>query len=494
MTQSLRPVPTLRGFFLNVGALTLAKATLILSQIVVLPIVARYLSLEEFALVAMAMTVVVFANVLSDAGLGRSLVRAERYEEAEWSSVFWFLSVVGLGLALAVVAIAPIWAWFLDQPELVPLLLALSVVPFLQAVSAVPIAEIERRERFSAIARAQIVTIVVSLGAAVGLAVAGFGAWALVAQQILLPLVRLLAIARLTRFRPRARFSWPRVRHHVGFGRDTLGVSLIFAIQSQAAVVAIGRALGEAPLALFAMSDRLSRLPRTGVAGAFSRVIYVRMARVGGDRERLGDLYVASTRMLALLIIPPMAMVAASGDAMFTVLLSEKWAEAATIFALAAPGVALEVATSTGGNVFMASGRTGLRLRMVTERTVLWIATLSVAVQFGVEAVALARSVWVVACMPRYWSYVGRCADLDRRRCLAAIGPPTLVAAAFWALHATLAAELQLSHLEEIVLAAVEIGLAMGLAAALMRKSLIWDLGRLRAWDPAAAAAEPVQG
>ena len=98
-----------RGFFVNVGSLVFARAFLAVSQILVLPILARHLTVEEFAVMALAMTVVIFAGVMSDAGLGRSLIRSPTFSQAEWSTVFWLLVGVGLLLALGIAAAAPVW-------------------------------------------------------------------------------------------------------------------------------------------------------------------------------------------------------------------------------------------------------------------------------------------------------------------------------------------------------------------------------------------------
>lgn len=81
-----------------------------MSQVLVLPIIARFLDPLEFGDMALAMSVVVFVQILSDAGMGRSLIRQPKYDPAEWNSVFWMLACVGLTLTVVVLILAPIWA------------------------------------------------------------------------------------------------------------------------------------------------------------------------------------------------------------------------------------------------------------------------------------------------------------------------------------------------------------------------------------------------
>ena len=87
-----------KKFVMGVAALTGARVFLALSQVLALPILARFLTVEDFGAVALSMTIVIFSQILSDAGFGRSLIRSEDADRLEWVSVFWMLVGVGAGL------------------------------------------------------------------------------------------------------------------------------------------------------------------------------------------------------------------------------------------------------------------------------------------------------------------------------------------------------------------------------------------------------------
>ena len=430
--------PPRRGFFANVGALVFARGFLAVSQVLVLPIIARHLEVEEFAVMALAMTVVIFTSVLSDAGLGRSLIRSRDYDPAEWSSVFWLLVGVGLLLCLAVLAIAPVWAWVFEQPALLPILAALSVVPLFQALSAAPNAEIERREHYTALARLQIAAAAAGLVVAVILAMAGAGVWALVAQQVILAGVRLAGIVALSRFRPSLVFVRGLIGGHLTFARDAIVVSLISTLKSQSSILAIGKILGEGALGYFAMSQRFTRLPQFGLAGPMSSVVFVRMAKAQDDPEALARIYLASSRLLATILFPPLAMIAVAGTAIFTVLLSEKWAPVASVFALSIPGVVLEAVTVTYlACLFRAIGRTDLHVRLMIEGAVLSLILVVSAAFVSLEAVAGSLTIWSLLYVPRGWSLVRRAVPLPLKNSVTAILPAAAVSAFFVLAHLT---------------------------------------------------------
>ncbi|MEL6245613.1 MAG: lipopolysaccharide biosynthesis protein [Pseudomonadota bacterium] len=426
------------GFFRNVGALSGSRVLVVLLQFAALPVIARYLTTAEFGLVALAMSVVVFCQTLSDAGLGRSLIRQPIYDRAEWSSVFWFLAAVGLGLGALVVLVSGPLAALFGAPELRPLLQVFGVMPFLSAVTAIPAAFMEKHNRFAPLATVRLGSALAGLAIAVVLAVAGAGAWALVAQQISVAAIDLVAIWLLSNFRPAAALRANDLERHYGFARDNIGVSLLFTAQRQLPVMLIGYVLGSSTLGLYAMSQRLLRLPLMGFSGPFSQVVYVRMARVQAEPARVGDLYVESVRAMALVVLPPMLLVAAIGEQTFSLLFSEAWRQSGLVYALAAPGVALEVATSAAGVAFQATGQTGIRLRMAAERAVLRTTAIALAIPFGIEAAALAITAFALLYLPRFWAYLKRAVPFSEVTALKALIGPSLaslaggVALALW--------------------------------------------------------------
>lgn len=428
-------------FLASVASLSGSRVFVVLSQILILPIVARYLEVSDFGDMALAMTVVIFAQLFSDAGFSRSLIRQPEYHPEEWSSVFWFLVAVGVTITALLVFIAPLWSWVFARPTLGPLVAALSVVPLLSALNAVPTAHLERTKRFPTIAVIRTVAAAVGFAVAVALAMRGAAAWALVTQQIAIAVVQCVGAAVLSRFRPLS----PRIRvplgDHLVFARNTLGVSLIFTAQRQLPMMMIGYALGAASLGFYAMGQRIFNLPTRGLAGPVAQVTFVGMSRVQHDTVLIARMYIASMKLLALAIFPPMAVLAGVGETAFAMLLSEPWRPVATIFALAVTGVALDASTSAVGVAFQAVNRTELRLRMVSERAVLRLTLIAAALPFGLEAVAAAITISAVLYLPRMWTLFDRAVSLDKAAALTALAGPMVVGLLLWVVAGWIEAE-----------------------------------------------------
>nr|WP_283254965.1 oligosaccharide flippase family protein [Marivita sp. GX14005] len=394
-----------------------ARALLAVLQFLSLPLLARLLDVRDFAIMALAMAIPLFANTFSDAGLGRSLVRRDHFDPAEWSTVFWFLAAVGTALGLLVIASAPVYSAVMGEPDLVAVVIVLASVPFLQALVSPHQAKLERDYRFHEISAISVASGVIALGVALAFALVGAGYWALVAQQVALAGARAAGFLWLSRFRPGLAFDWPLLKPHLNFGKNTLLFSGVMTAQSQVVILAFGQVFGTSAVALWSMAERASRLARTGLAGPVSQVTLVSMSRQwrqGDGAAEVADIYLASSRVLATVLVPAFVAVALSGDAIFVWFLSEPWRPVAWVFALAVPAFLVEALTSAGGRVFMVSDRTDLRLRMSVERFSLGLVVFLGAFPFGVGPAILARSVFAVLYLPRYWSYLRRCVPLDR--------------------------------------------------------------------------------
>ena len=136
------------------------------AQFIVVPILSRILSPSDYGLVAMAMPFVLFTMMFSDAGVGQSLVRTDHAEKSVWSTSFWLTMMLGLGLALVIVASAPIAALFFGEPRLTAIIMSLSIVVLMQAGATIPEASLRQKQRFGTIAWTEIVSILAGIGAA----------------------------------------------------------------------------------------------------------------------------------------------------------------------------------------------------------------------------------------------------------------------------------------------------------------------------------------
>lgn len=445
----------------------------LLVQLVSVPVLARLLSPVDYGLAAMAMPIILFVMLIADAGLGNSLVRTGRANAPAWHTCFWLSVGLGIVVAAGVALLSPLVGFLLNEPRLVPLLAALAALIPLQTFTLVPGAALQQQGRFGTIAASEIAAICASLGAAVAFAIAGFGVWALIWQQIVFYAVRLTLTLTCSPYRPRLVFDLHDAWEHVIFGRNLLGVSLIASASRALENLAIGKVDGAGPVGVYAMAFQFARLPFMLVTGPLQYVLYPHVAAIREDRTKLLALFLLLTRVLAMGILPAVGLAAVASEPMFHLLLSKKWGEAAPIFVLIAPAAALQPVTAIVGTFLMALGRTDVQMRLAAQFAAVWVVGLMLSVCYGIEAVAAAYS--VCALLFSVWSLRGclplvNCSFAVYARAL--LWPTTLSVLAILS-YRLVSATGPNREVENVCLAAMLACIAIAIAVVAQRRDLI---------------------
>ena len=392
---------SLRKIALGTAAMSSVSVLRLLAQFMVVPILSRLLSPEDYGVVAMAMPFVLFTMIFTDGGMGQSLVRADSNKAEVWSTSFWLTILLGLGFGLFIALLAPLAAMFFNEDRLLPIILALSALVVFQAGATIPEAVLRQRHKFGTIAATEMSAVAAGIGTAVVMGMHGFGAWALVGQQLALYILRFVMTFWFSGFRPRFIYSFQEVKEHLLFGRDVIGANLINYVGQTSDSFVVGKFLGSAVLGIYSMAFLFVRLPLRMIAGPLQYVIYAHLSPLRHDIELMRRIFLLLTRVLSILLYPSIGLVAAAYHPVFTLLLSEKWAQSGHLFMIAAPAGALMAVTGLRATFLLALGQTQQQLRTTLEASLVQVFALCVSVYFGVTWVVVAFSVSAFLYFPR---------------------------------------------------------------------------------------------
>ncbi|MCB9988471.1 MAG: lipopolysaccharide biosynthesis protein [Rhodospirillales bacterium] len=421
---------SLRKVTLNTAFISSVSTIRLLAQFFVIPILSRILSPEDYGLMAMAMPIVMFTVIFADAGLGQSLIRSASDDKKTWSTSFWFTVLLGLGLGVIIAALAfPVTAFF-KEPRLFVIILALAPVVLFQSASTIPEVSIRKKHRFGLIAVMEIIALTSGIATAVIVALNGGGAWALVAQQLVLYILRFVMAFTLSGFRPSLDFDVKAITGHLVFGRDVLGTQFVYYLINSADSFIVGRILGSVLLGFHTMAFLFIKLPLRMIIGPLNYVLYPHLVPYKDDIDTLRRTYLFLTRALAIVVFPGMAMVAASHHAFFSLFLSEKWQLSGEIFMITAPAAALSTVSGMRSTFMLVVGRADIPLRTSLEYLGVFLVALMCSVWFGLKGVAIGYSLAVFLYVPR-----GLSLTLPQLNCPAAaywrtLAVPALVTAA----------------------------------------------------------------
>jgi O-antigen/teichoic acid export membrane protein len=157
-------IVSLRRIVTGTAFVSSASVVRILSQFIALPILSRLLTSTDYGLVAIASPFIAFAMIITDAGLGMSLVRSTPVkDDTAWSTSFWVIFCVGSALAAILFVLSPLAAYVFGEPKLKLIVFILSFTIAAQAASVIPGAALQQARRFSTIAVIEISSTVLGI-------------------------------------------------------------------------------------------------------------------------------------------------------------------------------------------------------------------------------------------------------------------------------------------------------------------------------------------
>lgn len=410
-----------------------ALGTLILSgsniirlaiQLAMLPVLARLIGPSEYGVVALAVPLVLFCNMLADGGLGQALARRRQVSAELESTVFWLAGAIGAGLALAAALMAWPAAAVLNERRLGPLVLALSPILVMSGFTAAANARIIREGRFGVFAAGDLISVTASSAAAVAAALAGWGAWSLVAQQLVLWSCKFLWVGAMARV-PVTRTCRPSLAADLlRFGRDIIGANLADFVTRNAGNVIIGAVLGSLLLGWYAMAYQIARIPDLVISGPIGLYVLTAFARIADEgRQAAAGLARATLRLGFAALAPIFCGLGLVADIAVDLVLGHKWAPAAPVLtALCLAGFAFSLCSMVAA-IFMGLGRSELQLRLSAIAGAVTVATVAVFAHQGLVAIAWAVAAATALVALGYLAVVARVLRLALRQIAAAALP-----------------------------------------------------------------------
>ncbi len=351
-------------------------------QLVMLPLMARLLGPDEYGLYSLAMPIIMFMMTLADGGLGASLAREPESNNAVWSSAFWALLISGFVMAGIVVVSSFFLAAAAHQPRLPLIMIALApcLIMFVLAVPAT--ARLTRRAHLEVGAFSDVFGNVLGAGCAVVLALHHAGAWSLVAQTSVVYFIRFLVANIAAPMLPRFYLSIRDLSSHLTMGGMIIGGKLIDAGDKSVENALMGRNFGTAQLGSFSIANQIPTFLCGAVSNAVWTTLYTQTLHALDEEEVIRN-YRNMVRVMALLLFPMAALVAAEGEQLIDILLGNRWGAVSPmleVFILSNTAIAVG---AFGQSILYAKGMPSILLRITVESVLLRIAFVAAAPWIG---------------------------------------------------------------------------------------------------------------
>jgi O-antigen/teichoic acid export membrane protein len=382
-----------RGVAWKVGVQVVEQVT----RLVLLLLLARLLTPEDFGIASIVMAFAIFVPLFADLGLGAALIQAPKLTEVDRSTVFWTSLPLGLGfMTLGILLSWPLASIF-GEPELQPLFAAFSVCFLLASLTSVPSALLIRAMHFRALGIRVLAGTLVGAVVAVGLALGGFGPWAIVGGEIANRVISLVTIWLQSHWRPMRMFSRAKLRAQFAYGGTLFGAFLLLQFSQTVQTLMVGRFLGPTALGRLTVSQTLVYLPFNRIAGPIEEVMFPAFSRMQTEPARILAALNRVNQVIAAIAFPMLTGLAILSPEFTAVVLGPKWAgteEVIRLLCIAGMALALQ---RVNFSVLSARGYTRLLMWVGVGALVSTTVAILVAYPFGLNATVAAVAVQTLA-------------------------------------------------------------------------------------------------
>jgi O-antigen/teichoic acid export membrane protein len=411
-------------------------------------IVSRLLSPEEIGVFSVAVSVLGFAHIFREFGVGQYLVQAAEVGKPQFRAAF----TVTLISAWMIAALLFMLRWPLSalyQHQGIAEVLGLVSLNFIIMPFGTPLLSMMRRElQFSRMAWATVLSAVVQTAVTIGAAWQGQSylsmAWGSIAMHISKACI-------LNYFRPGETFVLPTfkgISEVLKFGSLASTSSLIKELGTAAPDLIFGRTLGFAQVAIYSRGVGLQKMLVERIDGLVRGVHFPTFAMKLRRGEDGAALYAHAINHLLAVTAPLLAVLAVLAEPLILFVFGEQWRASTQVAVYICLGGILVAPYSLCSLSLVAAGKAGLQasaeiaaqsVRIAILLTSIWlpladvvrllliaylfeafIAQQALRIAFGIRFVDLMRQVWKALLLILF----------------AALGPLLLMVAARWSGHA----------------------------------------------------------
>lgn len=394
----------------------------------------RLLEPDDFGLMSMTMVFVGFAQLFHELGTGSAIIQRASLNDRLLSSLFWVNVGGGAVLFAALVIAAPLIADFFGDERLNGLLPLVAATLLVTAPGVVPKALLRRRLRFRALARIDMIAVVVGAAAAIVAATRGAGAAALAVQALAIHSVATVGMFIAGSWRPRLVFSWTELRAVSGYTTNLTGYNICAHLIRHADYLIIGKLAGAEALGFYTVAYQIMLYPLRHIASVVMRVVYPVYARLRDDHKRLRHAFCRTSANIATVTFPLMTGVAVVAGPFVRTVFGEQWNPAVVVLILLAPVGLAQSLLATCGVIFQVVGRTGVFFLWTLCVGACTVGGFLIGVRWGAPGVAATYLVVTIALAAPTMMISFRHIGLSIGRFLRSIRQPAVCAAAMGAI------------------------------------------------------------
>ena len=347
-------------------------------------VLARLLSPDDYGLLGLVGIFTVVCTAFVNGGFTTALIRKKDATDDDYNTVF----ICNLGMSLLLYAVtflcAPLIANFFERQELTALVRVSSLGLIVGALGMVQQTRLTKRIDFKTQTKITFVASAVSGIVGIGMALVGFGVWALVWQQLVSQAITTLLLYVYNRWLPRLSFSAESFHDLFGFGWKMMVSILLDAVWKELTQVIVGKFYSPATLGQYTRAKHYAKLLSSNLTSVVERVTYPVLSSIQDDKQRMVSAYRRIIRTSMFITTVALFSLAAVSEPLIYCMIGPKWHEASTYLPLICITFSLYPLHAINLNMLQVQGRSDLFLGLEIIKRIISLAPLLVGAFVGI--------------------------------------------------------------------------------------------------------------
>lgn len=376
-------------------------------QVASTAVIARILEPSDYGLVAIALTITGFFFIFKTLGLSDATVQREKITHQQISNLFWINVVAGIFFSMLLIIIAPIAANIFKDKRLVAIITTSSLSFVISGCYTQHQALLKRTMRFTALAKNEIIAMVLSVIVAIAMAFAGMGYWVLVFRPLIFSASVAIGCWLLCNWKPGMPSRGSGIKPMLRFGINTIAYYIVDYFARNTDKALIGWKEGHSPLGYYSKAFQLFLAPVSQLTIPLTGVAVATLSKLTKEPSKYHSYYLNAVQTVAFIGFPLSMFLVSESKYLILFLLGEKWVPAAELFSILGLAGGIQLITSTRAWLFVSLGKTDRWLYTGIAASVVMAIFIFIGIQFGTRGVAFGYTSFVyLSLAPSLW-YAG---------------------------------------------------------------------------------------
>ena len=321
---------------------------------------ARTLDTHDYGMVGMLAIFSALANTLQESGFTAALTNKKDAASDDYNAVFWFNTLMGLGMYGILFFCAPLIAACFGEPELVPLSRVVFLGFLISSIGIAHNAILFKEMKVRQTSLISLTALVLSGCTGLTMALCGMGYWSLAWQNVVFIACLTVLRWRCSDWHPSLPVDFRPLKGMFGFSVRLLLTNLVNQVNSNLFSVILGRYYTPSDVGHYTQAYKWTGMGQQTVSGMVNSVAQPVFAQAGDNRERRIRILSKLLRFTSFVSFPALLGLGFVSREFILVTIGEKWLPAVPLMQLLCVFGALWPVLSLYFQVAVSMGRSDL--------------------------------------------------------------------------------------------------------------------------------------